>query len=103
MPETQGVPEIYADFVQIATGDLGIFLGIRSVKPLEAIPLETKDAAERPEMPSELKAVVRFNQVQAKIFAIMLRRSLKEHEQQAGVIPLPPGFVDQLGMAPNEW
>jgi hypothetical protein len=54
-------------------------------------------------MPTELKGVVRFSQTQAKIFAIMLRRSLKDHEQQAGVIPLPPEFADQLGMAPDEW
>ena len=103
MPETRGVPEIYADFVHIATGDLGISLGFRSVQPLQAIPLETEDEAQRPEMPTELKGVVRFSQPQAKIFAIMLRRSLKDHEQQAGVIPLPPEFADQLGMAPNEW
>jgi hypothetical protein len=64
MPETRGVPEIYADFVQIATGDLGIFLGFRSVQPLQAIPLETEDEAQRPEMPTELKGVVRFSQTE---------------------------------------
>jgi hypothetical protein len=103
MPEIPGVPDIYGDFVQIATSELGIFLGIRAVKPLDSMPLEADDSEAQPEMPTELKAVVRFSQMQAKVFAIMLKRSLQEYEQQSGLIPLPPGFAEQVDLAADEW
>ena len=54
-------------------------------------------------MPTELKAVVRLGQTQAKMFAILLKRSLKEYEQDAGNIPLPSDFADHLDMSPDEW
>ena len=103
MPDTQGVPEIYADFVQIATGELGIFLGFRAITPL-VLPLQAAGDLEAPsEMPNELKAIVRFNQAHAKAFAIMLKRSLKNYEQDFGEISLPPGFAQQLDLAVDEW
>ncbi len=86
MTNKEGVPEIYADFAQIATGNLGVFLGFRSIAPLLVEPGE--------EIPSELKAIVRLSPGQAKAFAIMLRTSLKNYEREQGVIPLPVGVLE---------
>jgi hypothetical protein len=103
MPEPHRVPEIYADFVRIVTGELGTFLGILSIKPMDLVPSGPDDSDGSPEMPSELKAVVRLGQTQAKMFAILLKRSLKDYEQDAGNIPLPSDFADQLDMSSDEW
>ena len=39
MPEPYRVPEIYADFVRIMTGELGTFLGILSIKGMDLVSL----------------------------------------------------------------
>ncbi len=103
MPDTQGVPEIYADFVQIATGELGIFLGFRAIAPLVLASQGPSDIETQPVMPTELKAIVRFNHPGAKAFAIMLKRSLKSHEEDFGEISFPPGFAEQVDLAIDEW
>ena len=103
MPETQRVPEIYADFVQIATSELGIFLGFRAAVPLDITISEDDGSETQAEAPTELKAKVRFSQAGAKTFAMLLRKALKEYEQNYGAIPLPPGFVEQFGPVADEW
>ena len=103
MPENRSVPEVFADFAQIATGSAGVFLGFRAIKPLELESSELPDSEPQPEIPTELKAVVRLNLEQAKIFAIMLKRSLKQYEEQNQEVPLPAGFRDQSDLADDEW
>ena len=103
MPETQGVPEIHADFAQIAASDLGIFLGFSAINPMGMFPLEARDSETQPETPYELKAVVRFTHADAKIFAIMLKRALKGYEQDSGEVLLPPGFAKEVNLAADEW
>ncbi len=103
MPESQRVPEFYGDFVRIMTGELGVFLGVVSAKPLDVMPPNQGDSDSIAEMPSELKAIVRLGHPQAKILAILLKRSLKEYEQETGTIPLPSDFLEQLDMLSDEW
>ena len=90
MPETDGVPDVFADFVQISTGDMGIFLGFRAINPLdpEWPQVEGLEETTDPPIPTMLKAVVRLNLSEAKAFAILLKRSLLEYEEEHGLIPL---------------
>ena len=103
MPETAGVPEIYADFVEIATGNMGIFLGFRAIMPFGMVSPESDESESQAEPPTPLKAVVRLTQEDAKVFAIMLRRSLKKYEDDFGPISLPDGFSEGTEPAADEW
>ena len=103
MPETTGVPEIYADFVQISTGSLGTFLGFRAIIPMAFISPELGESEFEPEVSTGLKAIVRLDQQNTKAFAIMLRRSLKQHEDEYGTIPLPAGFSEAIALGVDEW
>ena len=100
---TQGIPEIYADFVQIAISDIGIFLGLHSASPFLAESLGSDADDDASDAPTELKAKVRFSQTGAKAFAIQLRRALKELEENQGIIPLPSGFSQQFDVSADEW
>ena len=85
MPNQTAVPDVYADIVQILGTELSIILGFRAV----TLPQQFQIDEDNPEAPPELKAIVRLNNTQAKMFAIMLKRALKDLEGQNGNIPLP--------------
>jgi hypothetical protein len=103
MADPQGVPDVYADFVEIATTQFGIFMGFLAVKPLDLNLSDVSSTQNQPEMPTELKAIVRFSPAQAKVFAIILRQSLQDYEEGSGVIPLPSGFAERYNIEDNEW
>ena len=108
--QAREVPEIFADNVVIATGEAAVFLGFQLIPspisnvlpgsdPQEGTYQQTELQAIRP----ELKAVVRLNPTQAKIFAIMLKQALMDLEEKMGVISLPPGFAERTGSAGGVW
>ena len=98
MPNEPAIPDIYADLVQIVSTEFGIILGLRAI-PL----LDPMQSDEEEDAPPELKGIVRLSRTQAKIFAIVLKRALKELEDQNGPIPLPAGFVEQIQPTEDEW
>ena len=102
MHHEPSIPDIYADLVQIVCTDVSVILGLRAIslpQPMRAN--EQGDGGG--DSPPELKGIVRLNQTQAKIFAIMLKRALKGLEEQHGNIPLPTGFIEQLHPTEDEW
>ncbi len=101
MPAIDGVPEIYADVVQIATGNAGIFFGFRAVSPFNAEESLLQDPGAEP--PSPLKAIVRMSQEDAKIFAIVLRHALKQFEVDHGVIDIPEEFYQSANAGNDAW
>ena len=103
MTEVGSVPEIYADVVQIATGNVGVFLGFRSVTPFILTPGQSEEPESHIEAQPPLKAVVRLSAGNAKVFAILFRRALKQYEEDFGVIPIPEELSQLLGSADNEW
>ena len=103
MPETNGFPEIYADFGQISTGSVGVFLGFRAIDPTWVLQADGSDAETQSEAQFALKAVVRLTHEDAKIFAIMLKRALKDYEQEWGQISLPAGFAEDVNLSADEW
>ncbi len=103
MPDAQRVPEIYADMAQISVDSVGVFLGFRAVNPMSMLSLEATDAEADSESSLELKAVARFSLTNAKIFAILLKRFLKEYEEDSGEIVLPSAFVEAANLEDDEW
>ena len=106
MTNLHGVPEFFADFTQIATSDSGVFVGFLSASPLSQTAIESALASGEGKVtnpPNEMKAVVRFHPVGAKAFAILMKRALKTHEGHFGEIVLPPDFVQQFNVSPDEW
>ena len=103
MVETAGIPEFYADFVHIATGESGVFLGFRAVTPLDFISPQLGRTESQSEIPTALKAIVRLRQENAKMFVIMLRQALKDYEKDFGAIPIPAGFSEFIGITADEW
>ena len=103
MPDTQGVPEVYADLAQISAGRLGVFMGFYAIDPTDMFSFERGDTESPGEDPFDLKAIVRFNHEDAKIFVILLKRALKGYEQEAGEILLPSGFADAIELSAEEW
>ena len=82
---------------------MGVFLGFRAVNPMSLLSLEATDAEAPSEASLELKAVARFSHTNAKIFAILLKRFLKEYEEDSGEILLQPAFVEAFGLEDDEW
>ena len=101
MLNPSGIPEFYADLVQIALGEAGIFLGFRAISPLEITSPEEDDPDSLEIAP--LRAIVRLSPENAKVFAIMLKRSLKTYEDEAGPIPLPREFMEIYTSDTDEW
>lgn len=97
------VPEIYADTVDVVTTNLGVFLGFRAVG-LFGFPHSKEDESGSGEaIPMLLKAIVRLSQEDAKIFAIMLRRAIKQYESQNETIRIPEEFTQLLAAENDEW
>jgi len=99
MPESQGIPEIYADSAQIAVASEGIFLGFRALVPFS---LSENEPGE-PESTTEMKSIVRLSHTNAKILAILLKRALKSYERDVEDIALPAGFAEVAKLTADEW
>ena len=96
-----GIPEFYADLVQIAVGEAGIFLGFRAVAPLPVTSPESDEPYS--EAPAPIRAIVRLSKENSKIFAIVLKRSLKNYENEFGPITLPTDFTETFPLETTEW
>ncbi|MDE2785037.1 MAG: hypothetical protein OXL37_00085 [Chloroflexota bacterium] len=102
MPNEPAIPDIHADLVQIVSTEFGIILGLRALSFPHAMQAD-EQGSEDEDVHPELKGIVRLSPTQAKIFAIMLKRALKELEDQDGTIPLPSGFIEQVRPTQDEW
>ena len=103
MHQQPAIPDIYADLVQIVCSDVSVILGLRALSLPQPVLANEQGDEDVDAPPPELKGIVRLNQTQAKIFAIMLKRALKGLEEQHGNIPLPTGFIEQLHPTEDEW
>lgn len=82
---------------------MGIFMGFYAIDSTDIFSFERGNTESRREDPFDLKAIVRLNHEDAKIFAIFLKRALKSYEEEAGEIPFPPGFADAIELSADEW
>lgn len=90
MPED---PEpIYSDGVQVGCAPFTV-----------ALTFTVSSAPMRGNQPPKLVADIRMSPEHAKVMAIILRRQLRDFEQQLGKpIPIHPQVLQQLGVSPNE-
>jgi hypothetical protein len=84
--------DIYCDSVQINMGPFDVLLHLSQRPP--AIGLT---------MPPKTVGCVRMSLEHAKVLTIMLRKTLKQHEENQGSpISLMPQVYQQLGLSPQE-
>ena len=89
--EEQPVLDVYCDGMQIQASPFGLVLHLTQMPPTAGT-----------QTPKSV-AYVRMSLEHAKIVAIMLRRVLKQHEeQQGGAIVLHPQLYQQLGISRQE-
>lgn len=91
------VPDIYTD---------GVSVGLSPFDAVLQFTLRNSiNIAENPQqaMKPEPIAFVRMSLEHAKVAAILLRKVLKQHEdQQNAKIPIHPSVCQSLGISPNE-
>jgi len=87
--------EVYADTFQMTTTPFGVNMtfGVREPHPAGAR-----------QAPSSDLVVVRMSPEHAKVMAMMMRKQLKQHEEQNGItIQVPHTVYAQLGLAEEDW
>ena len=90
--ESADIPEIYCD---------GLQLGISAYTAI--LSLTMNPAGQTGTMPPIGVANVRMSLQHAKVMAIMLRKQLKNFEDQAGIeIQIPNSLYQQLGISKHE-
>ena len=98
MPNEPTIPDIYAELASIVCTDINIMIGFRAMPFPHTMQTDDED-----DNPLDLRAIIRLNHAPAKVFAIMLKRALKELESRNGSIPLPADFMESIGLAEDEW
>ena len=97
MPNESTIPDIYAEFVNVLCTNLSVLLGFRATSFHDVL-TENEDVEA-----VELKAIIRLNHVPAKALAIILKRALKELENQYGTISVPRDLAESIGFEEGEW
>jgi len=85
-------PLLYSDGIQIGISPFTVSLSFTVAPAAQA----------GAQLPAPV-ATIRTSLEHAKVMAIVLRRQLKQFEEQLGTeIPLPPQVFQQLGVSPKE-
>jgi hypothetical protein len=89
--EPESVPDVYCDGIQIMVSPFGIILSLSQRAPTQGTE------------PPVTVAHVRMSLEHAKVATIMLKKVLRQHEDQQGSpIPLHPQVYQQMGISPQE-
>lgn len=90
---SEAVPEYFSDVFHFSFSPYGLAIafGTRAVR-----------AAPGPAPAEEDRVVVRMSLEQAKVLSMLLRKSLRQYEEAAGVsIELPPTLYEELELDPH--
>lgn len=91
IPEDDTEP-IYSDGVQVGCAPFTV-----------ALTFTVSPSPSRGAVPPKVVADLRMSPEHAKVMAIILRRQMKDFEQQLGKpIPIHPQVLQQLGLSPTE-
>ena len=86
------VPDIYCNGVQMGVSPYDLMIELQRISP-------TAGGEPKP----VLVGKVRMSLEHAKVFAIMLRKTLKDYEDQTkGAIPMHPNLLNGLGISRAE-
>lgn len=89
--DERAIPDVYCDGMQIQVNPFGLILNLTQASPTPGT-----------QQPKSV-AYVRMSLEHAKVLAIMLRRALKQHEeQQTSPIALHPQIYTQMGISRQE-
>ena len=85
-------PVLYSDGIHVGISPFTVTLGFTLAPP----------AQPGPQIPTPV-ATIRMSLEHAKVMAIILKKQLKQFEEQLGTeIALPPQVYQQLGVSPQE-
>lgn len=90
------IPDVYSDSFRVTTGVFGVSMtfGLNEPHPVQGGVART----------SEEKARVRVSLQFAKVIAMLLRKQLKQYEQDTGTdIQIPQNVYAGLGIAEEDW
>lgn len=85
------IPEFFVDHIQIQSGPGGATLTLGA-----AVPVSLGSG------PPRIHCVVRMDLIQAKVLAIQLKRNLKHHEGEHGIVSLSPRQMEALGISEHD-
>ena len=89
--DERAIPDVYCDGVAINVGPFGVILNLTQAPPAPG--------TQQP----KTAAYVRMSLEHAKVMTIMLRKVLKQHEEQQGSpIILHPQIYTQMGISRQE-
>ena len=92
--KSEGIPDIYCDGVQMGMTPFDMMIWLLQRPPGVGGP------------GTEVKPIhvgtIRMSLEHAKVFAIMLRKNLKQYEDQTGQIPMHPDLMQKLGISKAE-
>ena len=92
--KSERVPDIYCDGVQLGMTPFDMMIWLMQRPPSVGGPnIEVK--------PIHV-GTIRMSLEHAKVFAIMLRKHLKNYEDQTGQIPMHPDLMKNLGISKSE-
>ena len=92
MAHEEELEPIYSDGVQVGCAPFSI-----------ALTFSISSGPGRSHAPARPVADIRMSPEHAKVLAIILRRQIKDYEQQLGrPIPVHPQVLQQLGLSPSE-
>ena len=96
MPESEGVPDVYIDQVQINTSPYGATINFLLSSRTPPAPGATPEA--------ERKATVRMSLEHLKMMSYILQRQVRQHEQETGVaIGISPRMITATGIPVEDW
>ena len=96
MPDSQDVPDVYVDQVQINTSPYGATINFMLSSSAPAVPGGPQQADPR--------ATVRMSLEHLKMMAFLMQRQIRQHEESLGLrIGIPNQVVSEAGIAPEDW
>ena len=96
MAESESVPDVYVDQVQINTSPFGATINF----------MLTGSTPPPPGRPPSVqrKVDVRMSLEHLKVMAYILQKQVRQHEESTGVrIEIPTRLLGETGIAPEDW
>ena len=97
----QNIPDIYFDRLQVTTSVLGVNLVLGLSDAVVSIP---RDASGKVAMGGIDVAVIRTSPTHAKLVAMLIKKQLKQYEENTKTkIQIPEDVYKELGLDSSDW
>jgi hypothetical protein len=104
MDKSEDAPDIYCDGIQLGLTPFDVMIWLMRRSPeMPSFPAPGQQhRGNQQEVPAMVVGTVRISLEQAKVFAILLRKNLKDFEDKTGKIPMHPEMMGMLGISKDE-